>query len=86
MQLIHNAGNSLAVALVQNSVFNHNTTVGMNASGTGAGIIRVDGSVLTGNTLAVSFSGGGTVRSYGTNIVDGNGGGTTFSGAVLQKF
>lgn len=86
MQLIHNAGNSLAVALVQNSVFNHNTTVGMNASGTGAGVIRVDGSVLTGNTLAVSFSGGGTVRSYGNNIVDGNGGGTTFSGAVLQKF
>ena len=86
LQLIHNAGNSAAAAMVQESAFNHNTTVAINAQGTGTGTIRVSASAITGNNQGVSFSGGGTVRSYGENLLEGNFINGSFFGAVLQKF
>ncbi len=69
---VHPAGNSGIGVLINESMFNHNTTFGVAASGTGTATIRLGNSVINDNGTAILNSGGGSVRSYGNNQVDGN--------------
>jgi hypothetical protein len=55
---------------VQNSTIAYNNT-GLDASGA-AGILRVTKSVITGNNGGVATSVGGTLESFGDNVLRGN--------------
>ena len=79
------AGGPTVQIMVDDSMVNHNTSFGLAASGTGTAIIRVSGTSITGNATGILNSGGGTVRSYGDNLLDGNTNLSTFSGLVLPK-
>jgi hypothetical protein len=54
--------------MVRNSVASYNATGLLAVSA----ILRVAHSVVTGNTIGVAVSNGGTLFSYGDNDIDGN--------------
>jgi hypothetical protein len=70
---------------VVNSQISYNTVAGLAGSGTGTAVVRASGNTIFGNQAAVLNSGGGTVRSYGDNLVDGNVAASSFSGVDLAK-
>ena len=63
-------GGGTASAMIHRSAFVNNTTA-IVASGTG--VIRMGDSTVTGNEFGFFPFIGGTIESYGTNKVDGNG-------------
>jgi hypothetical protein len=79
------SGGPTVQVTVVNSQISYNTVVGLAASGTGTAVIRASGNTIFGNQAAVLNSGGGTVRSYGDNLVDGNVAVSAFSGLDLTK-
>jgi hypothetical protein len=62
---------------IVNSVSNYNN-IGLDANGAGA-VVRISRSMITRNTLQGLNLAGGSILSYGTNEVEGNGGNQTFS-------
>jgi hypothetical protein len=79
------SGGSPVDVTIKNALINLNTSVGVAAVGSGSAIVRVSDSMITGNGRAVLSSGGGTVRSYGDNLTEGNVQASSFSGGVLPK-
>lgn len=65
------ANGQAATIIISNSVVSHNATNGLLSSGTNA-TVRVGGSLITGNSVAVLAQSGGVLTSYKQNIVDGN--------------
>jgi hypothetical protein len=82
---IQPSGTSAISVMLDDSIVTNNSIYGLAASGAGTAIIRVSGTMITANATAILNSGGGTVRSYGDNLIDGNTNPSTFSGAVLPK-
>ena len=79
------SGNSSVALMIDDSMITNNSSFGIAASGTGTAIVRVADTMITANGTAILNSGGGTVRSYGNNQIDGNANPSTFSGAVLPE-
>lgn len=78
-------GGSTVQVMIDDSQITHNTSVGAAAFGNGSAVIRISGSSITGNPTAVLNSGGGTVRSYGDNLTQGNGAPAEFTLPNLVK-
>ncbi|HLL31421.1 MAG TPA: hypothetical protein VK403_10530 [Allosphingosinicella sp.] len=77
-------GNSGVGALIADSIINHNSGVGVSATGSATATIRVGGTMISDNGTGVQSSGGGSVRSYGNNMVNGNTvDGTFIAGAAV---
>jgi hypothetical protein len=79
------AGGPSVQVTVVNSQVSFNTVAGLASTGSGTAVVRASGNTIFGNQVAVLTSGGGTVRSYGDNLVDGNNAVSAFSGADLPK-
>jgi len=61
-----------------------NNSIGIFAGGTGA-TIRIGDSTVTGNNTGLSTNTGGTIASYGTNKVNGNGTDGAPTSTILMK-
>lgn len=85
LSVIMPSGNAPASAMVADSMIDHNLYFGLAATGSGTAVVRVGQSIISGNGTAVFSSGGGTVRSYGTNQVDGNTNPSSFAGTTLPQ-
>jgi hypothetical protein len=81
---ITTASNGQSVNLMVDNVGVVGNNLGLVASGTGAGQL-VGRSSLTGNPTAISATAPAAILSYGDNLVNNNGGGEAFSGAVILK-
>jgi hypothetical protein len=79
------AGAPSVQVTVVDSQISFNTLAGLAATGTGTAVVRASNNAIFGNQVAVLTGGGGTVRSYGDNLVDGNLAASSFSGADLSK-
>ena len=77
------ATNSATLNLNDSTVFN-NGGPALQVSGTGA-LIRASNNTLTGNSAAVSITGGGAIQSYGDNRTVGNQNLSTFSPPTLTR-
>lgn len=62
---------SFAIANVSNSMIFNNPTAGLSVNGAEA-LIRATGNLISLNGAAVSIAGGGSIRSYGDNVVEDN--------------
>jgi hypothetical protein len=79
-------GSVAVTMMVVNSTVSHNVAFGISATGAGSATVRVSNSVITGNVNAgIQTGGGGTVRSYGDNILDGNANPSSFTLPNLPK-
>jgi hypothetical protein len=61
---------------------------GISAVSTGAAptaVVRIGQSAVTDNTISWSGSGGGVLRSYGDNYIDGNGDGDPSPSTIVRK-
>ena len=77
------SSSAVAQLMIDSSSAFNNTANGIHATGTTA-TVRFTRSTVTGNTVGVAQDGSGSVLSYGTNSVDGNGTDGTF-GTTAQK-
>ena len=66
----HSASGGVAVA-VRNTLISNNRSFGVLADGGGT-TIRLDSSTITGNVTGVGATGGGVLRSYKNNAINGN--------------
>jgi hypothetical protein len=67
----HSASGGVAVA-VRNTLISNNRSFGVLADGGGT-TIRLESSTITGNVTGVGATGGGVLRSYKNNAINGNG-------------
>ena len=72
--------NARATVTVSRSTVTGNIVAGLYTTGGGA-VIRITDSIISGNTAGVENA-GGTLVSYGNNVVAGNGTNGTFSGVA----
>jgi hypothetical protein len=75
--------NGASTIMINNSNVSQNSTFGIRTS-TGSPTVRVGGTMITGNGTGVS-DGAGTIESYCTNRLNGNGGDGAFFGACLAQ-
>jgi hypothetical protein len=64
-------GTASAGMTITGSNIANNTTVGIVANG-GQNFVRVRDSVITGNTLGLQQLNGGSINSFGNNVLTGN--------------
>ena len=76
---------SFAIVNVTNSTIFNNTGPGLSVNGAG-GLIRASANVISLNSQAVSIGGGGSIRTYGDNIVEDNAVASSFGAPNLTKF
>jgi hypothetical protein len=67
--------------MVTNTKSVNNAAFGIRSIGPNV-TVRVGDSTITGNGTGLSFSGGGSLLTYGTNKPQANGTGEAFSGSV----
>jgi hypothetical protein len=70
-KLIQSSLHGAAAAVMLRNVVASNNTFGLQAADNA--ILRVAHSVVTGNDVGVKVFGGGIIKSYGDNDIDGNG-------------
>lgn len=66
------AGSPINLLVDRTGISNSIGGIGLNASG-GNAFVRVNNSIITGNSTGVAASGGATLRSYKNNAINGNG-------------
>ena len=74
---------SIRVTLEGTRVLNNDAN-GIRSSGPDV-VVRVNNSVVTGNSRALAFDEGGVVLSTGNNLVEGNANNSPFSGTIKLK-
>jgi hypothetical protein len=65
-------GSSINLMIERTTISNSIGGTGLHASG-GNTVVRLNNSVITGNTTGVAVAGGGVLRSYKNNAINGNG-------------
>jgi hypothetical protein len=78
------AGTGTVTVMVNNSTIDQNGNIGIFANGPGA-TVRVGNSTITGSATGVITSAGGTINSYGNNLLDGNTANGSFSGTIPPR-
>ena len=81
LSLINPPSTTRAQVVINSSVINYNDGFGIGANG-GFAQIRVNETLITGNTTGLQIGGGASILSYGTNLLFGNGTDGTFSSTL----